>query len=327
MTSGSPKITNLLTRVKRIIPPLLDTFHKGQAGRVGVFGGCQHYTGAPYYSSMSSMLFGSDQSHIFCEKEAANVIKSYSPDLIVHPFLREKDKAGPEDSVDKCFELIKPMMGRLHAIVIGPGLGRDEWMQEIMAKVIEYARKNDMPMVIDADGLWLIQQRPELVSGYHNVILTPNVIEFKRLCDKLDIKSDGPDACNQLAGKLNLLIIQKGQSDIISDGATAYACSVPGGLKRCGGQGDILTGILATFLAWRHAYLSKEWDTEGNMDAKECLFLAAFGASACTRWCSRLAFKECGRATQSTDLVRHVGKAYNALMEDEIPSVEEKIKD
>ncbi|EPX72079.1 uncharacterized protein SOCG_04011 [Schizosaccharomyces octosporus yFS286] len=324
---SSPQKGNLLTRVKRIIPPLSGSAHKGQAGRVGIFGGCQHYTGAPYYSSMSSMLFGTDQSHIFCEKNAANVIKSYSPDLIVHPFLREKENKNPGDSIDGIMELVKPMMERLHAIVIGPGLGRDEWMLETVAKVIQYAREKEMPMVIDADGLFLVQQRPELVSGYHNVVLTPNVVEFKRLCDKVGVQSEGPDACQNLAKKLNLLIVQKGKEDIISDGGTIYACSVPGGLKRCGGQGDILTGILVTFLAWRKAYLNKQWDIEGDMDAKECLFLAAYGACATTRWCSRVSFKECGRATQSSDLVRHVGQVYNALVDDEIPSSEQPIKE
>lgn len=38
-------------------------------------------------------------------------------------------------------------------------------------------------MVIDADGLWLVQEDPEVVKGYKKAVLTPNVVEFKRLCD------------------------------------------------------------------------------------------------------------------------------------------------
>ena len=30
---------------------------------------------------------GADLSHVFCTKDAAPVIKSYSPELIVHPIL------------------------------------------------------------------------------------------------------------------------------------------------------------------------------------------------------------------------------------------------
>ena len=40
----------------------------------------------------------------------------------------------------------------------------------------------DMPVVVDADGLFLVQQHPEVIRGYKNAILTPNNIEFKRLC-------------------------------------------------------------------------------------------------------------------------------------------------
>ena len=39
---------------------------------------------------------------------------------------------------------------------------------------------------------------------------------------------------------------------------------IPGGLKRSGGQGDTLTGSLATFLGWRKAYLEKIWDHDGG---------------------------------------------------------------
>lgn len=35
--------------------------------------------------------------------------------------------------------------------------------------------------VIDADGLWLVAKRPELVRGNRRVILTPNAMEFARL--------------------------------------------------------------------------------------------------------------------------------------------------
>ena len=74
------------------------------------------------------------------------------------------------------------MLPRLHVLVIGPGLGRDKLMQDTCAKVIEAARKQNIPFVLDADGLNLAQTRPELVQGYKECILTPNVVEFARLC-------------------------------------------------------------------------------------------------------------------------------------------------
>jgi len=61
-------------------------------------------------------------------------------------------------------------------------------MQATVAKVIRAAREKDMPVVLDADALLVVQKTPDLVRGYKNAILTPNVVEFKRLCDALEVK-------------------------------------------------------------------------------------------------------------------------------------------
>ena len=70
--------------------------------------------------------------------------------------------------------LVVSMLPRLHSLVIGPGLGRDESVLEAVGQIILAARERDLPLVIDADGLWLVTERPELVRGCKTVILTPN---------------------------------------------------------------------------------------------------------------------------------------------------------
>lgn len=45
---------------RQLAPPLAHSKYKGQAGRVGVFGGCIEYTGAPYFASISSLKVGAD---------------------------------------------------------------------------------------------------------------------------------------------------------------------------------------------------------------------------------------------------------------------------
>lgn len=52
----------------------------------------------------------------------------------------------------------------------------------------------------------------------------------------------------------DLVVLQKGARDIISNGTRTEIVDVEGGLKRCGGQGDILSGAVGTFLAWGKAY-------------------------------------------------------------------------
>lgn len=77
------------------------------------------------------------------------------------------------------------MLSRLHVLVVGPGLGRDEAMQSAGRVAVRMARKHGIYLVLDADGLWLAQNEPDCVKGYEKAVLTPNVIEFQRLCDSV----------------------------------------------------------------------------------------------------------------------------------------------
>ena len=86
MAMGSQHV-QLLQSFKKVIPPLLFDTHKGESGRIGVVGGSEEYTGAPIFASMAAFRTGVDLVHVFCAKNAAIPIKSFSPDLIVHPIL------------------------------------------------------------------------------------------------------------------------------------------------------------------------------------------------------------------------------------------------
>jgi len=315
----SPTTKEILMKVRKMVPPLLEKFHKGQMGRVAVIGGSEDYTGAPYFSAMASARLGCDMSHVICEPQASQVIKTYSPNLMVHPLMRQSSHASTSDSASSIAKSIIDMLPRLHVLVIGPGLGRDPLMQDTVAKVIEAARKENMPIVLDADGLNIAQTKPDLIQGYRECILTPNVVEFGRLCKAkgLDPKglSDGQGAEKLAKAFGGVTIIQKGAKDYISNGEQTYVSDLEGGLKRSGGQGDTLTGSLATFLAWRKAYLDKIWDHEGDLDKHELLALAAFGGSSVTRECSRLAFAKNGRSLQASDLTNEVFVAFTNLFE------------
>jgi ATP-dependent NAD(P)H-hydrate dehydratase len=206
---------------------------------------------------------------------------------MVHPLMRQSTHISSSESASDIAKGVIDMLPRLHVLVIGPGLGRDSLMHDTCAKVIEAAKKKNMPFVLDADGLNLAQTRPELVQGYKECILTPNVVEFGRLCKAKGIDTDGLEdgkGAEELSKAFGgVTIIQKGSKDYISNGEQTFVSDIPGGLKRSGGQGDTLTGSLATFLGWRKAYLDKLWDHDGDLDSVELLALAAFGGSALTR--------------------------------------------
>jgi len=188
-----------------------------------------------------------------------------SPDLIVHPLMRQAKHATKDETAESIAAEIEKLLERLHAVVIGPGLGRDSLMQETAAKVISIVRKRKMPLVLDADGLFLVQNHPEVIKGYASAVLTPNVMEFKRLCDAVKLDPDqvqgGKDkVCAELARKLEgVTIIQKGRQDVISNGRDTMIVDTEGGLKRTGGQGDVLTGCLVTLLAWKKLYSEGAW--------------------------------------------------------------------
>lgn len=178
--------------------------------------------------------------------------------------------ASPSDSekekeVDLALHRIIPLLPRLHVLVVGPGLGRDPIMQATVARLISAARMYGLAIVIDADALMVVQQDPELVRGNSAVVLTPNHAEFARLCKGLGISMEGEEEGGELCAKVaktlgGVTVLRKGREDWISNGVVTVRCSVQGGRKRSGGQGDTLTGCLGTFLAWRRAYLEELWE-------------------------------------------------------------------
>ncbi|ESO97453.1 hypothetical protein LOTGIDRAFT_114759 [Lottia gigantea] len=252
-TSGS-----LVDMIKSFIPPMTHHQHKGQSGRVAVVGGCEEYTGAPYFAAISALKVGGDLSHVFCTSDAANVIKSYSPELIVHPVLK-LDKA---DTVKDATKETSNWLERMHAVVIGPGLGRNPTTLSYAENVIHKAKAMCLPIVIDADGLFLITQKPDLIKGYKRAILTPNVMEFSHLYEKMFGKKPienepvvNVKSLSELLG--NITIVLKGVSDVISDGEQVLICYGEGSPRRCGGQGDLLSGSMGVFTYWTHQAVEK----------------------------------------------------------------------
>ncbi|XP_032467301.1 ATP-dependent (S)-NAD(P)H-hydrate dehydratase isoform X3 [Phocoena sinus] len=319
-----------LQLVRNVVPPLAAWKHKGQAGRIGVVGGCPEYTGAPYFAAISALKVGADLSHVFTTQDAAPVIKSYSPELIVHPVL---DSPSAVQDVEK-------WLPRLHALVVGPGLGRDDVLLENVKGILEASKTRGIPIVIDAvsvasspvpssqgtprprsdvsprlqDGLWLVAQQPALIQGYQKAVLTPNHVEFSRLAEAvLGDPLDGRDryrSVQRLSQALgNVTVVQKGEQDVISDGGQALTCSRQGSGRRCGGQGDLLSGSLGVLAHW--ALLAGPEKTNGSSP----LLVAAFGACALTRQCARQAFQKHGRATTATDMIRELGPAFSRLFE------------
>ena len=134
--------------------------------------------------------------------------------------------------------------------------------------------------MFDADALFHLTNNKEdielvkeIQQKTNSVILTPNIIEFKRIWE-VNHKEDLPSAKDELAVYQseesplttidvthpivapvamlsrefnNARIIRKGLCDIITDGERALLVRQQGSLKRPGGIGDVLAGTIATF--------------------------------------------------------------------------------
>ena len=79
MATADASDASLLARVRSLVPPLAGDRYKGQAGKVGVLGGCREYTGAPFFAAFAALRVGADLSHVFCTRSAAPVIKVRAP--------------------------------------------------------------------------------------------------------------------------------------------------------------------------------------------------------------------------------------------------------
>lgn len=284
-----------LTRARDVVPSLTPLHHKGQAGRVGIVGGSLEYTGAPYYAAISALSVGVDLVYVFCGVAAGPAIKAYSPELIVHPIL----------DVPNALAQIEQWLPRLHVLVIGPGMGRTENVLELVGQLIHKCRSLNLPLVIDADGLFLLTRHPELVHDYNGVILTPNEAEFQRLFGSN--VSEVADAMRTLGS--GVTILRKGLVDRIYDsknGTVIVECPVGGSGRRCGGQGDLLAGAIAAFYCWART---------SNSDVSVEPAVLCWAGSVLAKECNKTAFAVKGRGMLTTDMIPLIPSVFRRVFD------------
>ena len=175
-----------------IIKPLSINSKKGDNGCVATIGGSLEYTGAPYYSAISSLKAGSDLSHVFCHKESSIPIKSYSPELIVHPGF---DDSSNQNLLKKTERWFKSM----NSILVGPGMGREKDIEKIFVRFSKnISGFKNIPLIYDADGVgfWgdinfnndIDKNDLEIINSNEKLIMTPNFTEFEKMCKLLGDK-------------------------------------------------------------------------------------------------------------------------------------------
>lgn len=336
----------MLTKCRQLIQPLNANFHKGMAGIITVIGGSADYTGAPYFACHAAAVTGADLSHVVCERRAATVIKSYTPDLMVHPYLRDLEGLGLSDDDIKRIEdtdldkllndsqvrdivdnrvmpLLEHLLHRLDVLVVGPGFGRDKLMLALMVRIIEEIKVLNKPVVIDADALYLLLIFPKL-GAYKRAVLTPNVVEFARIAKAIKVDpgdTELPDLVvnatqNVSKALAGAIIVRKGPYEVIASSEGHLINDQKGLPRRVGGQGDTLVGVTATLLCWSNHYMDQKWDNEVFYSHDEANLLAIYAAANVVRVASKKAFSKYGRAMQTLNVHQYIGEAYAEIFGD-----------
>ncbi|CAG9335535.1 unnamed protein product [Blepharisma stoltei] len=277
---------------------------KGANGKISIIGGCLEYTGAPYYAGASCLRAGADLAHVFCTYNAGIPIKCYSPELIVHPVLKAanenpelSDKSVWPKALEEIYGEVSRWYPSMHAFIVGCGLGKDEFLADHLApRLLTLAKEQGKIIVADADAITILCKNIDILAGYQSAVITPNPNEFKRLWDAYineplpnqeyrclereitELPASDPMVSSsvRLARRLGNIIFQKGQIDIITNGEKVVCVSTPGSRKRCGGQGDILAGIIATLShnATRNSLEMIDGVVAASMLMKRCAYVA-----------------------------------------------------
>jgi ADP-dependent NAD(P)H-hydrate dehydratase / NAD(P)H-hydrate epimerase len=162
---------------------------------------------------------------------------------VVEMRLLEPVKLGYEG--DTAVEEILAVESRADAIAIGPGLGRDDTVKRLVREVLE---RSTLPAVVDADALFGLEpvQRPA------PTVLTPHSGELARLLGETpaDVDAHRLAAARRAADRFGAVVLLKGADTIVvGPGGNPVVCDLAPPSLATAGSGDVLTGVIAAFLA------------------------------------------------------------------------------
>jgi len=229
--------------------------HKGENGRLLVVGGGPYY-GAPALASFAAQRTGVDLLYVATPRKVAKAITSYSPLLIkpvklakdiakLSPTLIVKELTDNDYLVLEDLKIIEPMVKKVDALLIGPGLGSENSTQDAVEEIIKLFVKNKKPIVVDADAIKVVGKKPSLLKN-SNIVITPHTGEFKELIG-VQLTNDFKMRTKNVekwAKKFGITIVLKGPIDIISDGKSTKSNDVHNEAMTVGGTGDVLAGII-----------------------------------------------------------------------------------
>ena len=229
-------------QVQKLFRPRRTDAHKGDFGKLLLVCGSVGFTGAAAMAAKAALRAGAGLIFLGVPRSVYPIVASKLDEVMVFPL---PDDAEGRIAAAAIPEILKRLTG-MTACLIGPGLGRSDAVLELVQAALQ--NQNHVPIVLDADGINALEGHIDVLRGATcPVVLTPHDGEFARLGG--DLKTQNRlDAAQALSQQTGAVVVLKGHRTVIADGADRYV-NLPGNPGMAtGGSGDVLAGMLASFL-------------------------------------------------------------------------------
>jgi len=214
--------------ILRLVPRKGEQDTKYTAGAVLVVGGSPGMTGAVCLAAEAA--FRADAGYVAVAVPDGSL-------RVVEIRLLEAVKA-PLERVDE-------LAGRASALAIGPGLGRGDAERTLVRRLLE---ELELPAVVDADALFGLEPGDWPAPR----VLTPHSGELGRLLgeDGKWVDQHRLEAVRSAADRYRCVVLLKGADTLVAAPGEGVLVSASGSpALATAGTGDVLTGIVAAFLA------------------------------------------------------------------------------
>ena len=206
--------------------------HKGDHGRVLVVGGYAHMAGAVRLAGEAAYRTGAGLVTVACDPERVAQVGAACPELLVIGALSSEQLQSPCRAAD--------------VVVVGPGLGRERWSQDLW----QYVCAHNVQKVVDADALNLLAADAQRCDDW---VLTPHPGEAARLldCKTVEIQGDRLHAAEEIAQRYGGVCVLKGAGTVIAaaEHKPLFICDRGNPGMASAGMGDVLSGVIAALLA------------------------------------------------------------------------------
>jgi hydroxyethylthiazole kinase-like uncharacterized protein yjeF len=219
--------------------------NKYSAGSVLVVGGSTGLSGAPSLTAQAALRAGAGIVFACVPASLHAVFEQRLLEVVTRPCADDEGVLSPR-AADEIVRLSE----RARAVALGPGLGRSDGVRLLVCRLLE---RLDLPVVVDADGLWALAGHLDWVFARDApTVLTPHAGELARLLGQESVRVNARrlDAVQAGADDTGAVVLLKGADTLVAEHGRGVVVSELGnpGLATAG-SGDVLTGVVAAFLA------------------------------------------------------------------------------